>query len=679
MEDLLRQTGWEPKEMNARQAFQAIKGGCEAGEIAKPNPCEMQAPEQINVFSDGSLTCSRSPCWGLLGAGVWWPGRNLQDTPLSKMEWDAAKEEQTGEGAKLHSALGGFGGSSTRIEIVAGILACAADQAVHVGSDSQAFVQKANATIKMIKEGREPKKSWKVQVDGDLWEMFVQTVKAKGHQAIRVSWVKGHATKEMVNKGKVLARDKEGNDMADLVADQGVAMFGKDVKRMADEYAGRGRRMEDLTRNIHTYILEAVLIRDQILEQKAKEERDKGLLALIGPKKQITEEKLVSYTEEAVDEDGETTTFRNMLNVQNFDVGTEAAFQMQKFLTQLKVKKCQGEARGTTWLELYTLYKIGGNPCPVKDPIRKAQGRPVVRTQIAVFKAAIRAIAKHTMTEEQEALIRPAKFKGHPLKRLGIDMYLPMIGSRVIMEEKVAKVMDAEILRLKGLKGKDVKEVLAKTKQLRCGKVSFKNKAAWSRSIKRIGGEERRKEEGEEKEEKIKRKFEQQRKEDEAKYEGVNFQCQTCSGQTAAWRKGFDLRNLGGKTPCKWCHKGVAAKDWRCSCGHQWYQCHLHTDAPVQMRKDREECRRRRKEGEAEEEKKQKSKPSQHCLESRLAEQDDRAMLQKRVMRQEISREHITSSSAATLQRLARKVCSKTSLKRKFGHLDDTGGEASDL
>ena len=25
VEDLLRQTGWEPKEMNARQAFQAIK------------------------------------------------------------------------------------------------------------------------------------------------------------------------------------------------------------------------------------------------------------------------------------------------------------------------------------------------------------------------------------------------------------------------------------------------------------------------------------------------------------------------------------------------------------------------------------------------------------------------------------------------------------------------------
>ena len=97
------------------------------------------------------------------------------------------------------------------------------------------------------------------------------------------------------------------------------------------------------------------------------------------------------------------------------------------------------------------------------------------------------------------------------------------------------------------------------------------------------------------------------------------------------------------------------------------------------MRKDKEDWRRKKREGEPEEERKQKFRLSQACLESRLAEQDDKSILQKRVMRQEARSERITSTSAATLQRLVRKVCSRTSLKRKFGHFDGAGGEASDL
>ncbi len=62
-----------------------------------------------------------------------------------------------------------------------------------------------------------------------MWEVFHNFVKAKGHWAVTVSKVKGHATEEMVAQGRVKPEEKEGNDMADKIADQGIAARGKAV------------------------------------------------------------------------------------------------------------------------------------------------------------------------------------------------------------------------------------------------------------------------------------------------------------------------------------------------------------------------------------------------------------------------------------------------------------------
>ena len=65
--------------------------------------------------------------------------------------------------------------------------------------------------------------------------------------------------------------------------------------------------------------------------------------------------------------------------------------------------------------------------------------------------------------------------------------------------------------------------------------------------------------------------------------------------------------------------------------------------------------------------------PSQSFLENRLAEQDD-AHLRKRVKRRKAAEELYTTTSEANLQRLVQMVCSKSNLKRKFGHLSDSLG-----
>ncbi len=56
--------------------------------------------------------------------------------PMSAPEFEMGYGKQMEEGFAITSSLAGHGGSSTRAEIAAGILACQADVAVNVGSGS---------------------------------------------------------------------------------------------------------------------------------------------------------------------------------------------------------------------------------------------------------------------------------------------------------------------------------------------------------------------------------------------------------------------------------------------------------------------------------------------------------------------------------------------------------------
>ena len=88
---------------------------------------------------------------------MWWPDRVVSRTinnnnneywkPLSSGEADIAVHHQKDGGTILYTKIGGFSGSSTRTELAAGIVALQACGPVHIGSDSSAFVTKANILL----------------------------------------------------------------------------------------------------------------------------------------------------------------------------------------------------------------------------------------------------------------------------------------------------------------------------------------------------------------------------------------------------------------------------------------------------------------------------------------------------------------------------------------------------
>ena len=94
------------------------------------------------------------------------------NSPLSEAELDLAYASAKDDGIELSVAVTGMGGSSTRAEFAAGIIAMAADREIHMGTDSKAFMDRANIVLQMIKDQRKPKRPWSNQKDGDLWRFF---------------------------------------------------------------------------------------------------------------------------------------------------------------------------------------------------------------------------------------------------------------------------------------------------------------------------------------------------------------------------------------------------------------------------------------------------------------------------------------------------------------------------
>ena len=134
--------------------------------------CIRKAPDNINVYSDGSWMTPTKRFLSLGGAGIWWPGRTLNREnddndlyymPLSDAEYEIAFHKQEADGLTLYTKMGGYSGSSTRTELGAGIVAMAAHGPIHLASDSQAFVKAANALIKKFKKNKDNKIKWKMR------------------------------------------------------------------------------------------------------------------------------------------------------------------------------------------------------------------------------------------------------------------------------------------------------------------------------------------------------------------------------------------------------------------------------------------------------------------------------------------------------------------------------------
>eukprot|EP00973_Karenia_brevis_P083283 11548322-Karenia_brevis.AAC.1 len=138
-----------------------------------------------------------------------------------------------------------------------------------------------------------------------------------------------------------------------------------------------------------------------------------------------------------------------MLDVRRFKHIAAAywnAQQIQSFIGKMEYKPCKVDEEGTSWPELYTLFKMAGGGCMVENAEGSAEARPSMRVQIKRFQMACRDIVKHTMTAEDAECFKPSAYKKARLKSLGIISHMAMVRLKVVIRSEARQELAFHIL-----------------------------------------------------------------------------------------------------------------------------------------------------------------------------------------------------------------------------------------
>ena len=109
--------------------------------------------------------------------------------------------------------------------------------------------------------------------DGDLWELFAEVVSQRGPWSVTITKVKGHATQEMVDEGKVEEEEKKGNDGSDEAADLGATESQGRVATFASLYSWRHQQYRKIMTRVHKYVV-GFKKEDKRLREEDEKERE---------------------------------------------------------------------------------------------------------------------------------------------------------------------------------------------------------------------------------------------------------------------------------------------------------------------------------------------------------------------------------------------------------------------
>jgi ribonuclease HI len=251
----------------AKTLFLQAKGTFGSLDLGDPSECSAEAPEEPNVWTDGSLKAPAYPSWSLGGFGLVHENRSWNEDAMHPNETIFAHSRQEGDDLHIWAPLPGPLCSSTRTELAAATLAVSAPGPIHIASDSRNFICLARNILNR-NVADVVKRPWGLYPDGDLWEIFQRHVALKGHHAVRVKWVKGHCGPSDVDSGRISLRDMSMNNVADQLADLGVRSDSFGLASLGTLYVFRLQIYAKVLKAIHEHII--------AVHRSEKDRRDKA-------------------------------------------------------------------------------------------------------------------------------------------------------------------------------------------------------------------------------------------------------------------------------------------------------------------------------------------------------------------------------------------------------------------
>ena len=562
---------YDPR-LNARRVCAHLKSV--KGPVAIPTPtrCYVEAPTDVNVYTDGSWLNGVNKHFSLGGAGVWWPARALkrgdlstklsQVRPISEAEQEIAHYRQENDGVALFASIGGYSGSSTRAELGAGIIAACAPGPIHLASDSEVFVNGVNQLVDHINEGRPVRINWKLISDGDLWEHMFRVLSAKGPRTFKATWVKGHATDKHVESGVITAIHKAGNHRADALADAGNQMHGEDAITILGAMTCRFHGYVNFMQKVVHHLIEGYLIHRTLMDQADR---------LIKSQKADID-RSASYSSLAYPVRGDTRSLVPWSSVHchaNFRNSHPASESIETFLSQLQVVEATTAMRGITWLELYVLYRVRGGAKPIPDPTSAAAARATVDKQLRAFKQTLRGVIDRTIDPEVDGRLFQADCaKLNALKGVGILGKHPTLSFNAYINDIERETIAIALSTLvRGGSMEKHKQYVKGNINLIPHELKLKGKAAWDSNLpikatrSTSGG-------------KWADLFKEERFQPPPT--AVFHSCPECGGLESSLRARFQRNDLDVKLKCGFCLKAFPLKRWLCECAQPWHACETH-------------------------------------------------------------------------------------------------------
>ena len=204
--------------LSARQLFARASGHIhEDFELPPINTIEGAAPDEPNVYADGSASLPNTLQWSTAVIGIFYPERNQ---PYTQIEDDLMTCGFAKDGKyEAYAAVSGPNAASTRAELGAMLGASLAPFPIHVAMDNISVVNRTQLLIRGIPI--HPYKPWQLLRDGHLWKALSDAIYQRGPGSIAASWVKGRAKAIHIQKGITTLYHKLRNDRVDTIADDG--------------------------------------------------------------------------------------------------------------------------------------------------------------------------------------------------------------------------------------------------------------------------------------------------------------------------------------------------------------------------------------------------------------------------------------------------------------------------
>ena len=154
----------------------------------------------------------------MAGFGIWWTGPPSQNE--NEMMTRYTFQQLVGGGTMMWGNMTGQHAHSTRTELAAVLVAMLRPIPLHLASDSQAMIDKANilmnqAILWQLRVGTEHwttanpcGRAWGLQKDGDLWERFWAASLLRGPRTLKLTKVKAHCGTKEIENGIITLEEK---------------------------------------------------------------------------------------------------------------------------------------------------------------------------------------------------------------------------------------------------------------------------------------------------------------------------------------------------------------------------------------------------------------------------------------------------------------------------------------